>query len=201
MIAVCLIIFALCGPAWRSVTTTTVPGRLLVLVDHSASMQRSDGPPGAAADFAATALYNGFNGVESLANTSIEWRAIGGVNGPVDASALTAEMASGLASSWPMISNRPARRSPRIWSWCVSDFRATEGSSLGVAADRLSRLGQSAWGLGVGTTELDAELFIEEVSGNSIVALGEEQPFLLRFAARSLDQSQPITVRVLNGVK
>ena len=45
---------------------------------------------------------------------------------------------------------------------------------------------------------MDAELFIEEVSGNSIIALGEEQPFVVRFAARSLAADQPITLEVIH---
>ena len=196
LVAIALIVFALCGPAWRSVITTAVPGRLLVLVDHSASMQREDGPNGAARIQSATALYQALADQPRLAGTTIEWRAIGGVSGPINPSQLQADKATGVNSSLANDIEQMSQSIPSDMVLVVSDFRSTEGSTLDVAAERLRRLGQSAWGLGVGGVELDAELFIEEVSGNSIVALGEEQPFVVRFAARSLASDTPITLRV-----
>ena len=159
LLAIALIVFALCGPAWRSLVTTTVPGRLLVLVDHSASMQREDGIADGARIEAALGLYRAINDQPNLAGTTIEWRAIGGVSGSVAPTAIAADQATGSSSALANDIEQASQSIPADMVLVVSDFRSTEGSSLDVAAERLRRLGQSAWALGVGGQRIGCRAF------------------------------------------
>lgn len=199
VVAFALIILALTGPAWRTVTTATVPGRLLVLVDHSASMAREDGPGGQPRILSALSLYQALESRLPSLETEVIWRAIGEVSGGVEPGAFTADQAVGRRSPLGHEIEAAARSMPADLMVVVSDFRVSDGTTLEVAAETLRRYDLSAWALGVGGEGVDPELVLEDVSGNTTVALGEEQPFSVRLSGRALDPSQPIRLRIFDN--
>ncbi|TVR41792.1 MAG: hypothetical protein EA402_12690 [Planctomycetota bacterium] len=198
-LALVAIIFALCGPAWRSVSNHIIPGRILVLVDASASMARADGPQDQPRILAARDLYQALAERLPELGAQAEWRAIGGVSGPIEAASISEASAVGSRSPLGDEILGAARAHPADLLLVLSDFRVTDGSSLDVTADGLRRLDLSAWALGVGGTSIDPELVVEEVEGSPTIALGERQPFTLRLSARGLDATQPLRVVVRDG--
>ncbi|HEX3134478.1 MAG TPA: hypothetical protein VHX44_12950, partial [Planctomycetota bacterium] len=99
--ALIALVLLIAGPAWRSTTTTVLPGRVLVAVDRSASMARTDGPGKTPRIAAATALAQELAKRSDAAPLTIDWRGIGGVPGGFDSATLvtTVPSATGSASS------------------------------------------------------------------------------------------------------
>ncbi|TVR14260.1 MAG: hypothetical protein EA401_04865 [Planctomycetota bacterium] len=199
MAALVVVVLALAGPSWRSVSTSTVPGRIVVAVDRSASMTREDGPQGQARILIASDLYRALSREEERIQAAIEWHSIGGVSGSVDPSTLSVDDATGQRSPLGNDVESLSRSVQTDLLLVVSDFRVTEGSSLSVAAEALRRRDIPAWALAVGSEELDPELLLEEVDGSPSLALGERQPFTVRYTARALDADEPLQLHVYDG--
>ena len=86
--ALIALVLLIAGPAWRTTTTTVLPGRVLVAVDRSASMARPDGPNKTPRIAAASVLAQELAKRGDQVPLTIDWRGIGGVPGGLDPVAL-----------------------------------------------------------------------------------------------------------------
>ena len=188
------------GPAWRTTTTSHLPGRVLVAIDRSASMARSDWAPGPGAArlpriAAATALATALAKVEGERGLAVEYHAIGALSGPLDAAALRSGPPPATGASSPLadeLERLVAEYRPDHLV-VVSDGRVTSGSGLAglPAAWRGRELGISA--LATGSDAVEPELAIDEIAVNHEVALDEREPVTVRFSHRALGPG-PVTV-------
>lgn len=199
VIAIAVVICALAGPSWRSVTTTITPGRLVVAVDRSASMTRQDGIHGQSRMSIAQDLYRALDARREHLQAALDWQSIGAVSGSFDPSTLNVDDATGQRSPLGNELEALSRSTNADLLVVLSDFRVTEGSALVVAAEALRRRDIPAWTLGVGSEDIDPELVLEEVDGAATLSLGERQPFTLRYAVRALDADQPLQLQVYDG--
>jgi hypothetical protein len=195
--AAALVVLALivAGPAWQTTTTSTLPGRVLVAVDRSASMARRDGPGGATRIAVAGQLAQQLAQAAAKRHLVVEYRSIGGVDGAIaEADLLKAPLpATGTAS--PLadeLDHLVSEHHPDALV-VVSDGRVTAGSNLGAlpAAWRGRDLQVAA--LATGTDTVEPELLIDEVVINREVALDEREPVVVRISCRALPPG-PITV-------
>ncbi len=194
-----LVVLALiiAGPAWMRTTTSTLPGRLLVAVDRSASMARKDGPGGAARIASASTLAKALSTAAATRHLVVEYRAIGGVSGVISESELLKGPLTALGPASPLadeLAQLVAELRPDGLV-VVSDGRVTAGSSLSsLPANWRSRDLQVAV-LSTGTDSIEPELIIDEVVVNREVALDEREPVTVRLSGRALP-SGAITVRM-----
>lgn len=195
--ALALIILAAAGPAWRTTTSTVLPGRVVVAIDGSASMAASDGPGGAARIASAVALANAL--AAPGRNLDVDYRVLctantGGTRvSPADLPALVAS-----GPTTPLgdeLDRLVAAQRPDLLI-LVSDGRVTSGSQLSAVAEGWRARDLAVAVLAVGTDRLDPELLIDQVAINREAALNELEPVAVRLSHRAL-VSGPITVRVL----
>jgi hypothetical protein len=186
-----LLVVLLGGPVLRTTTTTWEPARLVVAVDRSASMARTDGPGSAPRAAAATALARLLAALPAD-RVAVSWQAVGdGVRpwDPADVAPPTGAV-SRLAEDLDQV---VADRRPDVLV-VVTDGRAT-GAPL--AGARLNPDGgRSIVLLGVGSEQTTPELFLDEVVANRDVPLGEVEPVRVRLSARGIGDA-PVTVRIL----
>ena len=130
-VAIALLVLMAAGPSWRTTTTTVLPGRVLIAVDRSASMARTDGPGNRPRIAAASDLHAALMVSPAAKRLVIDWQAIGGMAGPLsDAELVKGLDATGAAS--PLadeLARLVAERRPD-GVIVVSDGRVTAGSGL-----------------------------------------------------------------------
>ena len=194
--AIALLVLMAAGPSWRTTTTTVLPGRVLIAVDRSASMARTDGPGNRARIAAATDLHAALVASPAAKRLVIDWQAIGGLAGPIsDAELVKGLDATGAAS--PLadeLARLVAERRPD-GVILVSDGRVTAGSGLASlpAAWRGRDLATAL--LTAGGDGIEPELLIDEVVLNREVALDEREPVVVRLSCRALGEG-PVKVTV-----
>ncbi len=207
--ALVALVLLIAGPAWRSTTTTVLPGRVLVAIDRSASMARKDGPGALPRIAAATALAQELAKRGEATPLTVDYRGIGGMPGGLDPLVLatTTPTATGSASSLGDDLARLVAEQRPDGLIVVSDGRVTTGSGLSAlpAAWRGRDLAVAI--LATGGDAVEPELLIDEVQVNRSVALGEREPVVVRLSSRSLaagpisvsltvDDERPVTTTV-----
>jgi hypothetical protein len=195
--ALVALVLLVAGPAWRSTTTTVLPGRVLVAVDRSASMGRSDGPGQAPRIAAASALARELAARGDAAPLNVEFRSIGGVSGTIDATELARVPLSATGSSSSLGDDlaRLVAESRPDGLIVVSDGRVTTGSGLPALPATWRGRDLAVAVLATGSEAVEPELLIDEVQVNRAVALGEREPVVVRLSSRALPAG-PITVTV-----
>lgn len=192
-----LLVLLVSGPSWRRTSSSSLPGRLLILVDSSASMAREDGPDERTRIALADDLAAALDEVEANNDLLISWRAI----------------ASG-DPSWDPAQPRPATgTSSRLGEELeesvlglspdavilLSDGRVTAGTALASAGESLIARGlppAGIWVLGVGGHEIEGELLIDDVDAPAEAPLRERVPLRIALSARALQAEQPIRIQV-----
>jgi uncharacterized membrane protein len=196
--AMVALVLLIAGPAWRTTTTTILPGRILVAIDRSASMNRSDGTLAVPRIEAASALARALSDRPDSQPLAIEYRGIGGTLGGIDGEKLRTNRltASGTSSA---IGDDLARLVADIRPdglILVSDGRVTTGSGLAALPSAWRGRDMAVSVLATGSETVEPELIIDEVQVNRAVALGEREPVVVRLSSRAL-AAGPITVSVL----
>lgn len=183
------------GPAWKTTTTTIQPGRVLVAVDRSASMARRDGTLGAPRIAAASALARALGAVAAKRQLLVDYRAIGGVAGPIPSAELLPgpPAASGTGSPLADELDRLVTELRPDQLIVVSDGRVTAGAGLETLAAAWRGRDLQVAVLATGTEAVEPELLIDEAVINREVALGEREPVTVRLSCRALPDG-PITV-------
>ncbi len=192
MIAVILLI---AGPAWRTTTTTILPGRVIVAIDRSASMGRTDSSLAAPRIAAATALAQALEKRPDTQPLTIDFRGIGGVPGGIDAETVRKETLTTTGASSALgddLARLVADLRPDGLI-IVSDGRVTSGSGLAALPNMWRGRDLSVSILATGSESVEPELIIDEVQINRAVALGEREPVVVRLSSRAL-AAGPITV-------
>jgi hypothetical protein len=194
-----LVVLALiiAGPAWMRTTTSTLPGRLLVAVDRSASMARTDGPGGSARIAAASTLASALHAAAAGRHLVVEYRAIGGISGAIAESELIKGPLSATGAASPLadeLAQLVAELRPDGLV-VVSDGRVTAGSSLTTLPADWRGHDLQVSVLSTGTDSIEPELIIDEVVVNREVALDEREPVTVRLSSRALPAG-PITVHM-----
>lgn len=196
--ALVALVLLIAGPAWRSTTTTVLPGRVLVAVDRSASMARADGPGKTPRVAMVSAIAQALEKRSEKIPLTADFRGIGGVPGGLDAKnlVLTAPSASGSASPLGDDLARLIAEQRPDGLIVISDGRVTTGSGLAAlpAAWRGRDLAVSV--LATGGDSVEPELVIDEVQVNRAVALNEREPVLVRLSSRALPPG-PITISMI----
>lgn len=196
--ALIALVLLIAGPAWRSTTTTVLPGRVLVAVDRSASMARPDGPGKTQRIAAASALAQELAKRGEATPLTIDYRGIGGVPGGLDATTLltTPPSATGSASSLGDDLARLVAESRPDGLILISDGRVTTGSGLAALPSAWRGRDLAVAVLATGGDAVEPELLIDEVQVNRAVALGEREPVVVRLSSRALPPG-PISVRLV----
>ena len=196
--ALIMLVLLIAGPAWRSTTTTVLPGRVLVAIDRSASMARADGPEKTQRIAAASALAQALAKRSEATPLTIDFRGIGGVPGGLDATTLmtTPPSATGSASSLGDDLARLVAESRPDGLILVSDGRVTTGSGLAALPSAWRGRDLAVAVLATGGDAVEPELLIDEVQVNRAVALGEREPVLVRLSSRALPPG-PITISLV----
>ena len=193
-LALFLLVLAVAGPAVRRTTVTDLPYRVVVAVDRSASMARTDGPGGTERILAATALAKGLDRRQAADPLlAVEWRAIGGVSttdagGGVDPVALRAGTLTAPGGESPLgddLDRVVAERRPDLLV-VVTDGRVTAGSSLAATAGHWQARDLDVYTLACGTAAVTPELAIDEVVINRDAAKDEREPVTVRLSGRAL---------------
>lgn len=194
--AMVVLVAMLAGPAWRTTATTEVPGRVLIAVDRSASMARSDGPDGAPRIAAATTLQQALATADRR-RLALDWQALGGVAGTIAPEELAAGLAATGATS-PLGEEllRLVEGGRYDAVVLLSDGRVTAGERLEAVADALRRKDLAVYALAVGTEAVEPGLWIDTVVANASAALEEREPVVVRVGGRGLGPG-PVVVRVL----
>ncbi len=196
--AMVALVLLIAGPAWRTTTTTILPGRVLVAIDRSASMSRTDGTLAAQRIEAASALARALHNRPDTQPIAVEYRGIGGTPGGIDGDTLrtTTLSANGTSSA---IGDDLARLVADVRPdglIVVSDGRVTTGSGLAALPSAWRGRDMALSVLATGSESVEPELIIDEVQVNRAVALGEREPIVVRLSSRAL-AAGPITVSVL----
>lgn len=196
--ALIALVLLIAGPAWRTTTTTVLPGRVLVAVDRSASMARPDGPGKAQRVAAASALAQELAKRGDATPLTIDYRGIGGVPGGLDAKELatTPPTATGSASSLGDDLARLVAENRPDGLILVSDGRVTTGSGLAALPSAWRGRDLAVSVLATGGDAVEPELLIDEVQVNRAVALGEREPVVVRLSSRALPAG-PISVSLV----
>jgi len=196
--ALIALVLLIAGPAWRSTITTVLPGRVLVAVDRSASMARTDGPGKSPRIAAAAALAQELAKRGDAAPLTIDWRGIGGIPGGLDPATLvtTAPSATGSTSALGDDLARLVAESRPDGLIIVSDGRVTTGSGLAALPSAWRGRDLAVAVLATGGDAVEPELLIDEVQVNRAVALGEREPVLVRLSSRALPPG-PISVSLV----
>ena len=193
-LVVCLLMLA--GPAWKRTTTSEMPFHMLVAVDCSASMARTDAPHGRTRISEVGALAAQLEALKPLNPLlAIDYQAIGGVHGDVDVPALTAGKLSAVGTASPLadeVDRLVADQRPDLLV-LATDGRVTIGSSLSTTATRWPARDLTTLTLATGTDAIEPELFIEEVEVNREAAQGEIEPVRVHLSGRALPHA-PVTV-------
>ena len=192
-LALALLVLLAAGPAWRTTVTTLLPGRVVVVVDRSASMARTDTPDRSARIAVVAPLAAGLATAGAERGFSVDWQGMGGVTGVLPPGVPTATgQSSPLGSE---LERLVAERRPDLLV-VVSDGRVTEGPALSRAAESWrGQSGRVAW-LAVGSTAVEPELWIDEVLVNREAARDELEPVTVRYNHRALGGA-PATVTLL----
>ncbi|MCK6488467.1 MAG: hypothetical protein L6R48_09095 [Planctomycetes bacterium] len=198
-----LLVLLAAGPSWRTTTTTVVPGRLVVAVDASASMEAADGPGGSRRIDAAAALARALAARSDL-QLRADWRLVcqggrGEEGGrPFDPAAAATVAATGPSTPLGDELQRLVAGSRPDLLVVVSDGRVTSGSPLAAAAAAWEGQGRDlrVLALAAGSDRLEPELLIDAVEVNREAALDELEPVTVRLAHRALPPG-PLSVRVL----
>lgn len=201
-LTIVLLVVMVAGPAWRNTSTTAIPGRLLVAVDHSASMARTDTPDERPRIAVASDLAVALQSLATTRHLLQEWRAIGGIDDAVDAVGLATTFANATGSSSPLGDELQRLADPGRCDHLivVSDGRVTTGTDLATLAELMRERDVGLSILTVGETSIDPALWIDQLVVNRNAALGEREPVVVRLAGRALDEEAPVTVRVsVNG--
>lgn len=196
--ALVLAVILLAGPAWRTTTTTAVPGRLLVAIDRSASMARADLPDRRPRSAAAGDLRLAIDALAANRNLIVDWQSVGGVAGTLEARDFIAGGPSVTGVTSPLTEEllRLVDATRYDLVVLVSDGRVTEGAGLDVAATTLRGRDLPVFALATGGDSVDPALWLSGVVVNPNVALGEIEPVLVRLNGRQLGEG-PVTVRLL----
>lgn len=195
--AVAVLVALIAAPALRTTDTKVLPGRLLVAVDRSASMAKADGPGGQPRIALAGPLAQALGRVAGDRQVTIDWRAIGGLDGTLAPADLIAGTVAATGAISPLgdelerlvLATRPDGLV------VVSDGRVTSGSALAALAPAWRATDLRVAVLACGGDAVEPELLIDDVVMNREVAKGEREPVVVRFSHRALPDG-PITVRI-----
>ena len=182
------LVLLIAGPAWRSTTTTVLPGRVLVAVDRSASMARTDGPGKTQRVAMASAVAQALEKRNEKSPLTVDFRGIGGVPGGLDAKTLatTAPIPNGSASPLGDDLARLIAEQRPDGLIVISDGRVTTGSGLAALPSAWRGRDLAVSILATGGDTVEPELVIDEVQVNRAVALNEREPVLVRLSSRAL---------------
>ncbi len=196
VLAIVCVICLLTGPARRSVTTSTIPGKLVVACDTSISMGREDGPDGTPRLAAVERIRRVLAAKAEQRPLEIGWYTVGGQVRQIPTDELATLEATGSSSPLAGHLETLANNTTVDMVMLLSDCRVTEGSALNTIVPRFRNRNLPIWILGTGSDQIDPELVLEEVIGPGEVATDEKQPYRLRIHGRNLS-SEPIRVRLL----
>ncbi len=199
VLAILLLVACITDPSWRETITTTKPGRIAVLVDTSASMARDDAPD-LSSRLAVLGPLRAALATVTDAHT-VSWYRLGGALGRVENDELDTLAADAPVSPLGSQVGEVARDPQYELVLLVSDGRVNDGPALDAVGRSLGRgrgPERGVWTLSVGGTAVTPELHIDEIEGNRDLALGEANPFEVRFSGRSLGDA-PVTVRIRRG--
>jgi hypothetical protein len=195
LLAIVAVVALLTGPAWRRTRTSTIPGKLVVAIDTSPSMARTDGPGGAERIAVARQLVAAIDRYRQTHDLEVAYYRLGRGATPLDPAAAATVTADGTGSPLGRELEEILTTTSLDLLVVVSDFRVTDGSSLGVLAAQLHQRNLPAYLLPVGSTAIDPELQLIKVDGPTELPLDEHQPFTLRIVHRNLTGDR-IIVRV-----
>ena len=200
IIGLVLIIFKLTGPSWQKTTTLSRGGKLLVAIDDSLSMTRTDGPNGQARLAVLEHVEEAFQG-DLAQDLTVSWRTLSNGASELDKEALQSLQANGGTSPLgEQLQNIILSEQPDL-VLLVSDGRTTNGPMLSELGPSLRQRGipqSGVWAIGVGGNSIDSELHIESIEGNRQAALDERHPLLVRLSGRALT-SQTARLRLYHG--
>jgi hypothetical protein len=197
--ALALVVLLIAGPSWYRSESTWLPGRLLVAVDRSASMERSDADGGRTRSAAAADLAKRLSRLDPT-RVAVEVHAIGGVADRLDAAGLDAAAQGPDSPLGADLDRLVAERRPDLLV-LATDGRVTGGPDLAAVAPRLTADGDlGVLVLALGGERIDPELFIDDVQVNREIPLGEVEPVSVRLSVRGAP-GKPIAVRLaLDGL-
>lgn len=186
------------GPAWRHTSITAIPGRLLLAVDRSASMDRPDGPNGQPRIAIAQSLASELGEIQHQQNVLLDWRSFGGTTDAIDPATVAHQQLTTPGAQSPLGDELARLADPGRCDHIimVSDGRVTTGTDLATVGAHLRDRNVGLSILAIGDTVLDADLWIDQVVVNRSAALDEREPVLVRLSGRALDKDQPVSVSV-----
>lgn len=194
------LVMLLAGPALRWTITRSEPGRLLIAVDHSASMARTDlGSDQRRIDLLPllqSALTERFDPAECRVSA---YR-VGGRIEPLTENRPQEPDGPG-SPLGDEVQSLVDEQQPDLLL-LLSDGRITAGSELAAVAADLLRRGlprQGLWALGVGSDAIEPELRIDELRAPHEVPVGERSSIAIDGSVRGLDNSKPARLVLRSG--
>ncbi len=199
--ALVLLVFMAAGPSWRRTTTTTVPGSVLLAIDRSASMARTDTPDHQPRIASATQLATALTALAPTRGFSVSYVGLA-APGALTAADLAANPTKGISATGqtsPLgtdVDRVVAEHKPDVLL-LVSDGRVTAGSALAQTANGWRGRDLRVAVLATGSARVEPELWIDEIVVNREAALNEIEPLTVRFSHRSLPAgSGPVKITV-----
>ena len=196
--ALVLLVAMIAGPAWRTSATTVVPGRVLIAVDRSASMTRTDTPDRRPRLAVAGDLAGELGAVAAARHLALDWQSVGGLAGAIDPALLARGEVAATGATSPLSEEllRLIDGARYDLVLLVSDGRVTAGAGLEAAASALRAKDVPVLALASGGDAIEPGLWIDGLVVNESAALNEGEPVLVRLGGRALGDA-PVTVRLL----
>lgn len=194
--ALVLAVLIAAGPEWQRERVTDLPYHVLVAVDRSGSMGRTDLPQGRPRIALAGDLARGLQGlIPANPLLAIDYRSIGAVDEAIDPKALIAGTVTTPGTSSPLADelDRLVSDTRPDLLIAVTDGRITAGSQLAATAARWHARDLNTLVLATGTDAIVPELFIDEIVANREAAKDEIEPITVRLSGRGLPRA-PVTV-------
>lgn len=195
--AVIWLVMMIAGPAWRTTATTTLPGRVLVAVDRSASMARDDGEGRQPRIGMAKQLVKELERIAPERQLLLDFQSVGGLDGPISASEFSDQHLATPGVVSPIVDDvrRLLATSAPDLLILVSDGRVTDGSSLESLSDDLRSRELKLAVLATGSETVDPKIWIDDVVVNKEAALNEIEPVVVQGSGRNVGNDS-VTIRL-----
>ena len=220
VLAVVSCILLAAGPSWQTTTREQSVGQLLVAVDRSASMARTDYVPvvSDATNAGSSALTDSATPLPRIhaayqvqqqlvadqrnAEMRLDWFSLGDSFARIeniDDSTTWLNPAGAISALGEQTADILAQRSPEAVA-IISDGRVTDGRSLAAVAEMYRVRGVPVYILGLGGQQVDPDLQIEDTILPPSIARGERQPLTVRLAGLALGpEARDVVIDVHKG--